>query len=186
MSNTNQFSKKFKELSSLQAEIEYTEDFFKKAFGEGDVSVLKQSAEQGHRDISHQFNDTDIDENWLEVHGSANFDGQLAIDVFQNDKEIVITSAVAGVRAEDIDIDMNGDMITIRGKREHKFGDIAQDDYFIRECFWGSFSRSIILPADIQHDNIRASLENGVLTVRLPKSTSPKNGKIQVEEIDIN
>lgn len=186
MSNTHTFSKKIRELT--QSDIEYTEDFFRQTFGtvssadDDGMAALQHSAKSGHRDISHHFgiNDADIDETWLTE--TETTDGQLAVDVFETDTEIVIMSTVAGVRKEDLDIDMNGDMITIRGTRRHRYQNISEENYFIKECFWGSFSRSIILPADIQHDRVSALLENGVLIVRLPKSTKPRNGKIPVEE----
>lgn len=184
MPKSNIFTNKIKELSL--EEIEYTEDFFKQAFGETESTTtsltdLEHTAKQGHRDISYQFNDQDIDENWLNQ--AESFEGQLAVDVFQTENDIYITSTVAGVRSQDLDIDMNGDMITIKGIRRQKIENIADDDYFIRECYWGGFSRSIILPADIQHDRVEASLENGVLTIRLPKSTRARNAKIDVLDI---
>ncbi|OGY87324.1 MAG: hypothetical protein A2233_01320 [Candidatus Kerfeldbacteria bacterium RIFOXYA2_FULL_38_24] len=182
MSNQNMFSRKIKDLA--RTDIEYTEDFFRRAFGEesATTTTLRQSAKSGHRDISHQLQEgDDIDESWLTE--AVNFDGQLAVDVFQTEKEIVIVSAVAGVRSEDLDVSMNGDMLTIRGVRRNKLDEVSNDDYFMRECFWGGFSRSIILPADIVHDSIKASLENGVLTIRLPKSDKPRNGKIRVVAI---
>ncbi|MFC1597966.1 Hsp20/alpha crystallin family protein [Patescibacteria group bacterium] len=176
------FAKKIKELTA--DEIEYTEDFFKHSFGEGDnqLSTVKQSASSGSkRNISAQYGDKDIDEEWLQEDDS--FDGQLAVDVFQTDDSIVITSTVAGVRIQDLEIDMNGDMITIRGRRQSKCDDIQDDDYFIRECFWGGFSRSVILPVDVQHDKIEATLENGILTITLPKAARSRNGKIEVKDI---
>ncbi len=177
------FSKKIKELSV--EEIEYTEDFFKKAFGENTASnmeVLGKTASEGApRSISETYGEKDIDENWLEDNEA--FAGQLAVDVFQTEEDIVITSTVAGVKAEDLDLDMNGDMITIRGRRRHAFEDVPQDDYFIRECFWGGFSRSVILPVDIQHDKVEASLENGILTIKLPKSKRSRNSKIDIVEV---
>ncbi|MBI2410986.1 MAG: Hsp20/alpha crystallin family protein [Candidatus Kerfeldbacteria bacterium] len=182
MANTNIFTNKLKELTI--EEIEYTEDFFQRAFSnptETDVAIIKRSATQGHRDISTEYSDEDIDENWLQNNNT--FDGQLAVDVFQTETEIIITSTVAGVRSADLDIDMNGDMITIRGIRRQRFPELTDDQYFIRECYWGGFSRSIILPMDIQHDRVEAMLENGLLTIRLPKSLRSRNGKIAVQEI---
>ncbi len=176
------FSKKIKELSL--EEIQYTEDFFNKAFGDDrgeSITMLQASAQGPAVSISSSFGNEDIDENWLKEEES--YAGQLAVDVFQTDEHIIITSTVAGVKAEDIDIDMNGDMITIKGMRRHPFDDIQNDDYFIRECYWGGFSRSIILPVDIQHDKVEAKLDHGVLLVRLPKSQRSHNSRIDVIDI---
>ncbi|HLD22015.1 MAG TPA: Hsp20/alpha crystallin family protein [Patescibacteria group bacterium] len=182
MKNSSIFTKKIKELTPN--EVEYTEDFFKQAFGENaDTTIaLEQSAKEGPQDLSHQFTDQDIDENWLNQ--TETFEGQLAVDVLQTKQDIYIIATVAGLRAHDLDIDMNGDMITIRGVRRHRFlTAVSDEDYFIRECYWGGFSRSIILPVDIQYDGVEATLENGVLTIRLPKSKRSRNAKIEVVDI---
>jgi HSP20 family protein len=186
MAQKNTFSKHIRELSGAN-ELEYTEDFFKQTFGspeDTDVSVTTikaQTAPRSQQSISHQFSDSDIDGAWLEQ--EENFDGQLAVDVLQTDKDIIITSTVAGVSKKDLDINMHGDMITIKGIRRHHFSEVAADDYFIRECYWGGFSRSIILPLDIVQDGISATLEQGVLTIRLPKSQRSHNAKIEVKEL---
>ncbi|HNZ86771.1 MAG TPA: Hsp20/alpha crystallin family protein [bacterium] len=118
-----------------------------------------------------------LPKNWIEEEEE---EGELLVDVYQEGNNIVIRSTVAGVRPEDIDIDINNDMITIRGKR--KDSSATEDgDYFYRECYWGSFSRSIILPCEIQANKVKAALKDGVLTVVLPKSLKDKSVKINVE-----
>lgn len=114
---------------------------------------------------------------WLE---EGDYAGQLAVDVFQTKDEIVIKSTIAGVRPEDIDISINNDMITIRGKRD-KDHEVADEDYFYRECYWGGFSRSIILPCEVKIDRIKAAMKNGVLTITLPKAT--KVSKVTVVKV---
>lgn len=108
-------------------------------------------------------------------------EGQLSIDVYQTPDHIVVKSTIAGVKPDDIDISINNDMLTIRGKREMT-EEIQTDNYLFRECYWGSFSRSIILPMEIEADKIDADLENGVLTVTLPKAKSAKEITIKVKE----
>lgn len=115
-------------------------------------------------------------DNWLE---DAE-EGQLSIDVYQTPKEIIIKSTIAGVKPTDIDIAINNDMLTIRGKREMG-NEVKDGDYLFRECYWGAFSRSIILPVEIQAEKIDASLENGVLTVILPKAKPAKEISIKVK-----
>lgn len=112
---------------------------------------------------------------------SPDIEGQLAVDVYQVDQAIVIKTAIAGVRPEDVKISVHNDVITIRGER--KVTDkIKNDDYYYRECYWGKFSRSIILPVEIKQDKIEAIFKNGVLTVILPKAKPEKTVKIKVEE----
>ncbi|MDD5291075.1 MAG: Hsp20/alpha crystallin family protein [Patescibacteria group bacterium] len=108
-------------------------------------------------------------------------EGQLSIDVYQTPKMIVVKSTIAGVKPEDIDISINNDMLTIRGKREEK-EEIRDDDYLYRECYWGSFSRSIILPVEVKAEEIEAVLENGVLTIALPKSKATKQISVKIKE----
>jgi HSP20 family protein len=109
-------------------------------------------------------------------------EGQLTVDVFQDRNHIVIQSTVAGVSSEDLDISIAKDMITIKGRRLPE-KNIHSVDYFHQELYWGNFSRSIILPADIDPDNTKASMKNGILTIRLPK-LDYDNGrrKIRIEE----
>ena len=108
-------------------------------------------------------------------------EGQLSIDVYQTPSKIIVKSTIAGVKSEDIDISINNDMLTIRGRREMQ-EKIREEDYLYKECYWGSFSRSIILPVEIDSENIDASLENGVLTVTLPKAKSAKQITIKVKD----
>jgi HSP20 family protein len=108
-------------------------------------------------------------------------EGQLTIDVFQTANEFVIKSTIAGVSAEDLDIDIRDDMITIRGTR-HKDEVVAESDYLYQECFWGPFSRTVILPEAVDASRAKASLKNGILTIRLPKLGSIAEKKVSVSE----
>jgi len=106
-------------------------------------------------------------------------EGQLAIDVYQTDSELVIQSAIAGVKPDNIDITIEDDVITIKGKRK-KLTD-EEGDYFYQECYWGSFSRQIISPAEIDPGRVDASLKEGILTIRIPKITRDKKTKIVIK-----
>ncbi|MBU1871089.1 MAG: Hsp20/alpha crystallin family protein [Patescibacteria group bacterium] len=123
--------------------------------------------------------ENNTEEKWLDSDDYE--EGQLSIDVFQTPDKLVITSTIAGVKPDNIDISINNDMLTIRGKREASH-EVDDANFLYRECYWGSFSRSIILPVEIEADKIEASLENGVLTVILPKAKSAKQIFIKVQE----
>ncbi|OGI32230.1 MAG: hypothetical protein A2271_04125 [Candidatus Moranbacteria bacterium RIFOXYA12_FULL_35_19] len=112
-------------------------------------------------------------------HPQEDGEGQLTIDVYQTDNDIVIRSTIAGVKPEDLDVSINNDMITIRGERR-KDEEVIEENYYYQECYWGSFSRSVILPVDVLADKIEASMKNGILTIRLPKADNTKTKKIQV------
>lgn len=106
-------------------------------------------------------------------------EGQLTIDVYQTDNDIVIKSTIAGVKPEDLDVSINNDMITIRGERRQD-EEVMQENYYYQECYWGSFSRSVILPVDVLSDKVEASMKNGILTIRMPKADNTRAKKIQV------
>src|SRR3989344_2409335 len=103
----------------------------------------------------------------------------LPLDVYQTGTDVVIKSLLPGVRASDIDISITNDILTIKGMRS-KDEEIKEQDYYYRECSWGSFSRSVILPSSVRTDRIKASLKNGILTVRLPKTAASPAQKISV------
>ncbi|MDD4289828.1 MAG: Hsp20/alpha crystallin family protein [Patescibacteria group bacterium] len=124
-----------------------------------------------------ELNKNLLPRNWIEEEEE---EGELLVDVYQEGNNVVIRSTVAGVHPEDIDIDINNDMITIRGKRKES-SVIDEGDYFYKECYWGSFSRSIILPCEVQASKVKAALKDGVLTVVLPKILKEKSIRISVE-----
>jgi len=110
---------------------------------------------------------------------SSDAEGQLTIDVYQTDAEVVIKSTIAGVKPEDLDVSINNDMVTIKGERKNEEV-VSGDNYYYQECYWGHFSRSVVLPIDIISDKAEAALKNGILTIRLPKADTTKIKRIQV------
>ncbi|HEX4104143.1 MAG TPA: Hsp20/alpha crystallin family protein [Candidatus Paceibacterota bacterium] len=107
-------------------------------------------------------------------------EGQLTVDVYQTPSDIVVESAIAGVRPDDIDINVTPDSIVIRGAREHE-KHVGDEDYLYQECYWGRFARSIILPQEVDPENAEVSFKNGILTVRLPKANKKKSRKLRVK-----
>jgi len=106
-------------------------------------------------------------------------EGQLTIDVYQTEGEIVIKSTIAGVKPEDLDVSINNDMVTVKGERKNEEV-VESGNYYYQECYWGGFSRSVLLPVDVIPEKADASLKNGILTIRLPKADTNKVRKIQV------
>lgn len=109
-------------------------------------------------------------------------EGQLSIDVIETDHEIIIRSAIAGARAEDFDINVTQDTITIRGRRTD--GERLPESHVkhLEECYWGSFSRSIVLPCHVRPEEADAIFRNGILTVRLKKAQMPS--RISIISLD--
>lgn len=105
--------------------------------------------------------------------------GQLSVDLYDDGDELIVESTIAGVKPEDVDISVEPDLITIRGARK-KEKEINKKSYFYRECFWGGFSRTLVLPVAVKPDEVRANIKNGILTVALPKA-SEKSSNIKVK-----
>lgn len=100
--------------------------------------------------------------------------GQVAVDIFEQDGYYVIKAPIAGVRLQDLDIEVNDNILTIRGHRDQ--GDsVAQNQYYLQECFWGDFSRSITLPTPVDAKKVRATFnKEGILKVIVPKEEKVK------------
>ena len=107
-------------------------------------------------------------------------EAQLSVDVYETKNEIIVKSTVAGVKPENLEISISNDLLTIRGFRREE-EEINEADYYTRECYWGAFSRSIVLPREVDQKKVDAGVKNGILTIRLPKKY--KTSAIRVKEI---
>ncbi len=104
---------------------------------------------------------------------------QLTVDVYQTPADIFIRALVAGVKPEDLDIAITRDMVTIKGKRTEQ-KEVTEDGYVYQELYWGSFERTIILPAEVDVDMAEASEKHGLLTIRMPKINKDRQTKLRV------
>jgi HSP20 family protein len=109
-------------------------------------------------------------------------EGQLAIDMYQTPSEIIIKTMIAGVKQEDLDVSITRDMVIIKGKREEA-NDTAGNDYFHKELYWGSFSRTIILPQEIDVDESEAINKNGLLIITMPKIDKNRQAKLKIKSV---
>jgi HSP20 family molecular chaperone IbpA len=116
-------------------------------------------------------------DDWMEESAE---EGQLTVDVFNTPADIVIKTIVAGVRPDDLDISISRDMVTIRGKREES-REVSDEDYYHQELYWGSFSRTVLLPEEIDVEAAEASEKHGLLTIRLPKIDKRRQTKLRVK-----
>lgn len=107
-------------------------------------------------------------------------EGQLTIDLYQTPDEIILESPIAGVKPEDLDVSITSESVTIKGTRQREQR-IKDEDYFYQECYWGRFSRSIILPQEVDAEKAEAVVKNGVLTIKLPKLNRQRSKKIKVQ-----
>jgi len=106
-------------------------------------------------------------------------EGQLTVDVYQTPSHIIIKTLVAGVKRDDLDIAISRDEVIIRGKREED-RTISDGNYFHKELYWGSFSRTVTLPHEIDIDGADATENLGMLTIKLPKIDKNKQTKLKV------
>lgn len=107
-------------------------------------------------------------------------EGELSIDAYETDQEIVVQSAIGGVESKDLDISVDGDMLVIKGKRQSA-EQIDAKNYILKECYWGSFSKKILLPQKVQISQAKAIVKNGILTLRIPKTEKSPTKKIKIE-----
>ncbi|MDF1498671.1 MAG: Hsp20/alpha crystallin family protein [Patescibacteria group bacterium] len=157
-----------KEIESVDSKIDEVEKSFNIGSDEG-----KELKEEGDEKNEGWHNN--------DVENSSDEEGQLTVDVYKTKESIVIKSIIGGVRSDDLDISVTSDMVTIKGKRNNP-DEVGSDDYYYQECFWGNFSRSIILPCDIKTEGVEATIKNGILTLKLPKIEKNSSMKIEVRE----
>ena len=97
----------------------------------------------------------------------------LALDMYQTDDEVVVKAALPGMKADDVQINITGDVLSIKGEMKEK-NETKEKNYHIREQRWGSFERSVMLPTSVVSDKAKAEFEDGILTVTLPKAEEVK------------
>lgn len=114
-------------------------------------------------------------QDWLE-----DYEGQLAVDVYQNDEEVVLKAPIAGIDKDDLEISITDEVINIKGERKQS-EEIARENFFAQECYWGAFSRSYILPVAVESEKAAAALKNGILTIRIPKQQKTKTKVIEIK-----
>lgn len=156
--------------------------FFERLTGTVNVDDYEEDTpqEEKHVDIAHQqegVEESEREKDWIEEEIE---EGQLTVDVFNTPDEIIIKAIVAGVKPDDLDISITRDMVTIRGKRE-EHRQVVEEDYFYRELYWGAFSRTILLPQEIEVDAAHASEKHGLLTIKLPKIDKERQTKLKVK-----
>ncbi|MBZ9572073.1 Hsp20/alpha crystallin family protein [Patescibacteria group bacterium] len=153
--------------------------FFEKLKKEGEMEVeekIKKESEKVKKlEVEEEPKKVEKSkEKWLKAKG------QLAVDVYQTDDNLVIQSAIAGVESEDLDISIENDVLMIKGNREKPAEEVKQN-YFYQECYWGPFSREIILPVEVDPSRAEASMEKGILTIKIPKIEKERKRKIVVK-----
>jgi len=150
--------------------MDHDENLPEEEFGGGGGEVETES------DTEVAVDEKRYEENTSEEEES---EGELAVDLYQRPNEVILRAMVAGVKPEDLDVAITREMITIKGKRDRE-KQSAVDDYSHKELYWGAFSRSLVLPDEVDVDSSEANVQNGLLTIRLPKIDKKKTQKLRI------
>lgn len=108
-------------------------------------------------------------------------EGQLSVDIFQTPEEIVIVTPIAGVKPEDVSITITDDVVTIKGERMNGTT-LKREDCFIQECFWGTFSRSVVLPTSVDTSKAKAEFKENVLILSIPRIEQVKTRVVKIKK----
>ena len=142
--------------------------------------ILDEEREFGEDDELAVEEDTAAsEEDWETDDTAPQQDGELPVDMYQTDDMIVIRALVAGVSPNELEISITRDMVTLRGVRE-EFQEANDDSYFHRELFWGSFSRTLLLPEEVAIDEAEAQEKHGLLEIKLPKLDKHRTTQLKV------
>ena len=112
--------------------------------------------------------------------GWSKAEGQLAVDVYQTSSEFCVQAPIAGIELEDLEVSVENEMLLIKGERKEPVED-SEKNYFYQECYWGPFSRQVILPDDVDISRIKASLNKGILMVKIPRVRKRKKKKVTIQ-----
>jgi len=157
--------------------------FLQRLTGSSDLDVLDDDfeVEEGFED---EMMDGDAEGEEADVETNDNLEepqeGELPVDMYETDDTIVIRALVAGVSPDDLDIAITRDMVTLQGERQ-EIQEAPDDSYFHRELFWGSFSRTILLPEEVIIDEAEAKEKHGLLEITLPKLDKNRSARLSVK-----
>ena len=160
------------------------------SFREDDDEAIEKMSSVNRKSFS-SLNSKNIDEDDEDIEIDIDEDeddipmaieGQLGIDLFETPVEVIVKTMIPGVRKEDIDISLSRDMLTIRGERKDE-KTIAEDDYHYKELYWGTFSRTVKLPHEVDIDRAEATESQGMLTLRLPRIDRERKASLKVKNM---
>jgi len=140
-----------------------------KHVGSKQLSV-SQTARPKHHIVEEESEEPEMEE------------GELSVDVYQTASEIIVEAMVAGVKPEDLHLSITRDMVTIKGRRDGNT-QVNHDDYFYKELYWGTFTRTILLPHEVEIEEAEAVEKHGLLIIRLPKVDKARQTKLKVKSI---
>ena len=155
--------------------------FFERLTGSVDAEEEQLDTRKEYllREIKGEREDKKTDSNWME---EENDEAELSVDVFQTPTDIIIQTMIAGVKPDDLELSVARDTVTIRGKREES-RTIDEDNYFVKELYWGKFSRILSLPAEVEPEEVEATERHGLLTIKIRKVDKEKKSTVKIKSI---
>lgn len=134
----------------------------------------------GSSSVAEEFEEEALTSPPAEWAPETNEEAQLTIDVFETPENIIIKSMVAGVKPDDLDVTITHEMVTVKGHRKEEER-VEREKYFYQELYWGSFSRSVLLPKEVDPDKVEAVIKDGILTIKIPKINKEKVQKVKIK-----
>lgn len=153
--------------------------FFERLTGSIRAEELEEEEEQERTERRPAHRGQKETAHWSEP---ENEEAELTVDVYQTPEEIIIQTMVAGVRPDDLELTITRSMVTIRGKRED-VRTIDEGDYFAKELYWGGFSRTILLPEEVDPEEAEAIEKHGLLTIKLQKIDKEHRTSVKVKSM---
>ena len=145
----------------------------------GSVSSEEELSPKKNYKKENNNNGDKKNNNWIE---EENEEAELSVDVYQTPTDIVVQTMVAGVKPEDLELSIARDIVTIRGQREEN-RNIDEENYFAKELYWGKFSRTISLPAEVEPEEVEATEKHGLITIKIKKVDKEKKNSVKVRSI---
>lgn len=145
----------------------------------GSISMEEDIPEPRRDHLMKGIKNDKKDSNWIE---EENEEAELSVDVYQTPTDIVVQTMVAGVKPDDLELSIARDIITIRGSRDEN-RNIDEDNYFTKELYWGKFSRTISLPAEVEPEEVEATEKHGLVTIKIKKVDKEKKNSVKIRSI---
>ena len=155
--------------------------FFERLTGSMGAEDYEEESRKDYsvRNIKSEKRDKKDDNDWMK---EENEEAELSVDVYQTPTDMIIQTMVAGVKPEELDLSIARDTITIKGEREEN-RNIDEENYFTKELYWGKFSRTITLPAEVEPEEVEATEKHGLITIKIKKVDKEKKNTVRVKSI---
>ena len=158
-------------------------DFDSKPIGIGNLTNLKKKLRSAQKIEPVQLKKVPAENSVKQSSGDDEDVAQLAVDVYETNDELFIVAPLAGLSPDDVRIEITEDIVVIEGERENPLPNLEADDLLVQECYFGSFSRSIVLPEAIDSKKAKAQFQKNVLILSMPKLDNVRTRVVKVKAV---